>query len=82
MAHLTEETQPCFETTIKSKAVSETCNVKFSCVVTGKFFTYDYEIPILKTFQYNLILCLSVSQKNSLYIYNIFSGLNACYFNE
>ncbi|KAK9959073.1 hypothetical protein ABG768_011155 [Culter alburnus] len=35
MAHLTEETQPCFETTIKSKAVSETCNVKFSCVVTG-----------------------------------------------
>ncbi|XDV28722.1 hypothetical protein PO909_031939 [Leuciscus waleckii] len=35
MAHLTEDTQPCFETTIKSKAVSETCNVKFSCVVTG-----------------------------------------------
>ncbi|XP_059362344.1 alpha-protein kinase 3 isoform X2 [Carassius carassius] len=35
MAQLTEETQPCFETTIKSKAVSETCNVKFSCVVTG-----------------------------------------------
>ncbi|KAK2894787.1 hypothetical protein Q8A67_012016 [Cirrhinus molitorella] len=35
MAQLTEETQPCFETTIKSKAVSESCNVKFSCVVTG-----------------------------------------------
>ncbi|XP_051512303.1 titin homolog [Myxocyprinus asiaticus] len=35
MAQLTEETQPCFETTLKSKAVSETCNVKFSCVVTG-----------------------------------------------
>ncbi|KAK1784847.1 hypothetical protein P4O66_018282, partial [Electrophorus voltai] len=35
MAQLTEETQPCFETTIKSKAVSEACNVKFSCVVTG-----------------------------------------------
>uniref|UniRef100_A0A8C1YQR0 non-specific serine/threonine protein kinase n=1 Tax=Cyprinus carpio TaxID=7962 RepID=A0A8C1YQR0_CYPCA len=35
MAQLTEETQPCFETTIKSKAVSESSNVKFSCVVTG-----------------------------------------------
>ncbi|KAL2093011.1 hypothetical protein ACEWY4_010323 [Coilia grayii] len=35
MSQLTEETQPCFETTIKSKAVSESCNVKFSCVVTG-----------------------------------------------
>ncbi|XP_030621141.1 alpha-protein kinase 3 [Chanos chanos] len=35
MAQLTEETQPCFETTIKSKAVSESCNVKFTCVVTG-----------------------------------------------
>ncbi|XP_076847207.1 alpha-protein kinase 3 isoform X2 [Brachyhypopomus gauderio] len=35
MAQLTEETQPCFDTTIKSKAVSETCNVKFSCVVSG-----------------------------------------------
>lgn len=41
MAHLTEETQPCFETTIKSKAVSEACNVKFSCVVTG------YPVPEL-----------------------------------
>ncbi|KAM3625512.1 uncharacterized protein V6R79_013264 [Siganus canaliculatus] len=35
MAQLTEETQPSFETTLKSKAVSENCNVKFSCVVTG-----------------------------------------------
>ncbi|KAM4593369.1 alpha-protein kinase 3 [Odontesthes bonariensis] len=35
MAHLTEEKQPFFETTLKSKAVSESCNVKFSCVVTG-----------------------------------------------
>ncbi|XP_072551997.1 alpha-protein kinase 3 [Salminus brasiliensis] len=41
MAHLTEETQPCFETTIKSKAVSEACNVKFTCVVTG------YPVPEL-----------------------------------
>ncbi|KAK5935029.1 hypothetical protein CgunFtcFv8_020427 [Champsocephalus gunnari] len=35
MAQLTEETQPSFELTLKSKAVSEKCNVKFSCVVTG-----------------------------------------------
>ncbi|XP_056881394.1 alpha-protein kinase 3 isoform X2 [Takifugu flavidus] len=34
-AQLTEETQPFFEATLKSKAVSENCNVKFSCVVTG-----------------------------------------------
>ncbi|KAK2854292.1 hypothetical protein Q5P01_006953 [Channa striata] len=35
IAQLTEETQPLFETTLKSKAVSENSNVKFSCVVTG-----------------------------------------------
>ncbi|XP_041073902.1 alpha-protein kinase 3-like isoform X2 [Polyodon spathula] len=35
IAQLTEETQPTFETTVKSKAVSEDCNVKFSCVVSG-----------------------------------------------
>ncbi|KAM9765975.1 alpha-protein kinase 3 isoform 1-T1 [Menidia menidia] len=35
IAHLTEEKQPSFVTTLKSKAVSENCNVKFSCVVTG-----------------------------------------------
>lgn len=35
-AQLTEETQSFFEATLKSKAVSENCNVKFSCVVTGK----------------------------------------------
>ncbi|XP_063053591.1 alpha-protein kinase 3 isoform X2 [Engraulis encrasicolus] len=35
MSQLTEETQPCFETTIKPKAVSEACNVKFTCVVSG-----------------------------------------------
>uniref|UniRef100_G3PVR4 non-specific serine/threonine protein kinase n=1 Tax=Gasterosteus aculeatus aculeatus TaxID=481459 RepID=G3PVR4_GASAC len=39
MAQLTEETQPSFENTLKSRAVSENCNVKFSCVVTG------YPIP-------------------------------------
>lgn len=36
IAHLTEETQPSFEATLKSKAVSENSNVKFSCVVRGK----------------------------------------------
>lgn len=36
MAQLAEETQPFFETTLKSKAVSENCSVKFCCVVTGE----------------------------------------------
>ncbi|XP_015253688.1 PREDICTED: alpha-protein kinase 3 isoform X1 [Cyprinodon variegatus] len=35
MAQLTEDIQPSFETTLKSKAVSENCNVKFTCVVSG-----------------------------------------------
>ncbi|KAG9340726.1 hypothetical protein JZ751_020317 [Albula glossodonta] len=35
MAQLAVETQPSFETTLKSKAVSESCNVKFTCVVSG-----------------------------------------------
>lgn len=38
MAQLTEDIQPSFERTLKSKAVSENCNVKFSCVVSGKSF--------------------------------------------
>lgn len=36
MAQLTEDIQPSFETTLKSKAVSENCNVKFTCVVSGR----------------------------------------------
>jgi len=35
MAQLTEDTQPTFESTLKSKAVSEDANVKFNCVVSG-----------------------------------------------
>ncbi|XP_021442279.2 alpha-protein kinase 3 isoform X1 [Oncorhynchus mykiss] len=35
MAHLTEETQPSFETTLKSRAVSETCSIQFTCEVSG-----------------------------------------------
>ncbi|KAJ8391573.1 hypothetical protein AAFF_G00087140 [Aldrovandia affinis] len=41
MAQLTEETQPSFETTVKSKAVSKDSNVKFSCEVSG------YPVPEL-----------------------------------
>lgn len=37
MAQLTEDIQPTFETTLKPKAVSENCNVKFSCVVSGRY---------------------------------------------
>ncbi|XP_015262387.1 PREDICTED: alpha-protein kinase 3 [Gekko japonicus] len=35
IAQLTEETQPLFETTLKSYAVSEDASAKFTCVVTG-----------------------------------------------
>uniref|UniRef100_A0A8C6L4M2 non-specific serine/threonine protein kinase n=1 Tax=Nothobranchius furzeri TaxID=105023 RepID=A0A8C6L4M2_NOTFU len=45
MAQLTEDIQPSFETTLKSKAVSENCNVKFSCVVSG------YPVPELKWYK-------------------------------
>ncbi|XP_077591267.1 alpha-protein kinase 3 [Stigmatopora nigra] len=45
MAQLTEDIQPSFETTLKSKAVSENCNVKFTCVVTG------YPDPELKWYK-------------------------------
>ncbi|CAN9499296.1 unnamed protein product [Ophioblennius macclurei] len=45
MAQLTEDIQPSFETTLKSKAVSENCNVKFTCVVSG------YPPPELKWYK-------------------------------
>ncbi|XP_044048012.1 titin homolog isoform X2 [Siniperca chuatsi] len=45
MAQLTEDIQPSFETTLKSKAVSENCNVKFICVVSG------YPTPELKWYK-------------------------------
>ncbi|KAH0619926.1 hypothetical protein JD844_014364 [Phrynosoma platyrhinos] len=35
IAQLTEETQPIFETTLKSYAVSEDADAKFTCIVTG-----------------------------------------------
>ncbi|XP_061898525.1 titin [Entelurus aequoreus] len=45
MSQLTEDIQPSFETTLKSKAVSENCNAKFTCVVTG------YPAPELKWYK-------------------------------
>ncbi|XP_059533984.1 alpha-protein kinase 3 isoform X2 [Myotis daubentonii] len=35
IAQLTEETQPVFETTLKSQAVSKDSDVRFTCVITG-----------------------------------------------
>ncbi|NXX74377.1 ALPK3 kinase, partial [Urocolius indicus] len=35
ITQLTEETQPLFETTIKSRSVSEDSDAKFTCIVTG-----------------------------------------------
>ncbi|XP_054445142.1 alpha-protein kinase 3 isoform X1 [Pteronotus mesoamericanus] len=35
IAQLTEETQPLFETTLKSQAVSENSDVRFTCIITG-----------------------------------------------
>ncbi|KAG8440178.1 hypothetical protein GDO86_006107 [Hymenochirus boettgeri] len=35
ISQLTEETQPSFETTLKARAVSEGCDAKFICMVSG-----------------------------------------------
>ncbi|KAM4832780.1 alpha-protein kinase 3 isoform X2 [Urocitellus parryii] len=35
IAQLTEETQPLFETTLKSRSVSEDSDARFTCIVTG-----------------------------------------------
>ncbi|GLD58260.1 alpha-protein kinase 3 [Lates japonicus] len=74
MAQLTEETQPSFEITLKSKAVSENCNVKFSCVVTG------YPIPQVMWYKDDMQLdrycglpkyeIFRNGQNHSLHIYN------------
>ncbi|XP_031721631.1 alpha-protein kinase 3 [Anarrhichthys ocellatus] len=45
MAQLTEDIQPSFDTTLRSKAVSEKCNVKFTCMVSG------YPAPELKWYK-------------------------------
>ncbi|XP_062417804.1 alpha-protein kinase 3-like isoform X2 [Pungitius pungitius] len=74
MAQLTEETQPSFETTLKSRAVSENCNVKFTCVVTG------YPIPQVMWYKDDVQLdrycglpkyeIFRNGQNHSLHIYN------------
>ncbi|KAM8894791.1 uncharacterized protein AB9W97_011225 isoform 2-T2 [Spinachia spinachia] len=74
MAQLTEETQPSFETTLKSRAVSENCDVKFSCVVTG------YPIPQVTWYKDEVQLdrycglpkyeIFRNGQNHSLHIYN------------
>ncbi|XP_029430245.1 alpha-protein kinase 3 isoform X2 [Rhinatrema bivittatum] len=35
ISQLTEETQPCFDTPLKSRAVSKDCDAKFTCMVSG-----------------------------------------------
>ncbi|KAK7913646.1 hypothetical protein WMY93_013857 [Mugilogobius chulae] len=74
IAQLTEETQPFFEVTLKSKAVSESCNVKFTCVVTG------YPTPQLTWYKDDIQLdrycglpkyeIFRNGQNHSLHIYN------------
>ncbi|XP_068586657.1 alpha-protein kinase 3 [Cebidichthys violaceus] len=74
MAQLTEETQPFFEITLKSKAVSEDCNMKFSCMVTG------YPIPQVLWYKDDMQLdrycglpkyeIFRNGQNHSLHIYN------------
>nr|XP_054587936.1 alpha-protein kinase 3 isoform X2 [Nothobranchius furzeri] len=74
MALLTAETQPCFETTLKSKAVSENCTVKFSCVVTGypapqvTWYKDDEQLDRLCGLPKYEIFCKG--QNHSLHIYN------------
>lgn len=46
MAQLTDDIQPSFETTLKSKAVSENCNVRFTCVVSGRLGSTTNNQPL------------------------------------
>uniref|UniRef100_A0A3Q3J863 non-specific serine/threonine protein kinase n=2 Tax=Monopterus albus TaxID=43700 RepID=A0A3Q3J863_MONAL len=74
IAQLTEETQPFFETTVRSKAVCENSNVKFSCVVTG------YPTPLVIWYKEDMQLdrycglpkyeIFHDGQNHSLHIYN------------
>ncbi|KAM9366735.1 alpha-protein kinase 3-like [Symphorus nematophorus] len=74
MAQLTEETQPSFETTLKSKAVSETCNVKFSCVVTGhptpQVIWYKEDVQLDRYCGLPKYEIFRNGQSHSLHIYN------------
>ncbi|XP_019722262.1 alpha-protein kinase 3-like [Hippocampus comes] len=83
IAQLTQETQPAFLTTLKSKAVSESSNVKFFCVVTG------YPIPQLTWYKDDKQLdrfcglpkyeIFRNGQTHSLHIYNCSSEDAAIY---
>ncbi|TNN55230.1 Alpha-protein kinase 3 [Liparis tanakae] len=74
MAQLTEETQPSFQTTLKSKAVSENSYVKFTFAVTG------YPIPQVTWYKDDVQLdrycglpkyeIFRNAQNHSLHIYN------------
>lgn len=46
ISQLTEETQPLFETTIKSRSVSEDSDAKFTCIVTGNSAFSEYPSPV------------------------------------
>ncbi|KAE8297289.1 Alpha-protein kinase 3 [Larimichthys crocea] len=74
MAQLTEETQPSFETTVKSKAVSENCNVKFSCVVTGhpapQVIWYKDDVQLDRYCGLPKYEIFRNGQNHSLHIYN------------
>ncbi|XP_070819473.1 alpha-protein kinase 3-like [Chaetodon trifascialis] len=74
MAQLTEETQPSFETTLKSKAVSENCNVKFSCVVTGhpapQVIWYKDDVQLDRYCGLPKYEIFRNGQSHSLHIYN------------
>ncbi|XP_035507973.1 alpha-protein kinase 3 [Morone saxatilis] len=74
MAQLTEETQPSFETTLKSRAVSENCNVKFSCVVTGhpspQVIWYKDDVQLDRYCGLPKYEIFRNGQNHSLHIYN------------
>ncbi|TKS69873.1 Alpha-protein kinase 3 [Collichthys lucidus] len=74
MAQLTEETQPSFETTVKSKAVSENSNVKFSCVVTGhpapQVIWYKDDVQLDRYCGLPKYEIFRNGQNHSLHIYN------------
>ncbi|XP_068597348.1 alpha-protein kinase 3 [Brachionichthys hirsutus] len=74
IAQLTEETQPSFETTLKSKAVSENCNVKFSCAVSGhpvpQVIWYKDDVQLDRYCGLPKYEIFRNGQNHSLHIYN------------
>ncbi|XP_033847776.1 alpha-protein kinase 3-like [Periophthalmus magnuspinnatus] len=74
IAQLTEETQPFFEVTLKSRAVSESCNVKFTCVITGypapQITWYKDDIQLDRYCGLPKYEIFRNGQNHSLHIYN------------